>query len=104
MLLGRPQFALGFQRAQCLGQCAPRLRRLDHVVHQPAPGGHKWVGKRIAIQSDQLLPLRLLVRRLPSISLRKTISAAPSAPITAISAVGQASTRSAPRSFEHIAT
>ena len=38
-----------------------------------------------------------------SISLRKTISAAPSAPMTAISAVGQATTRSAPRSLPHIA-
>src|SRR5450755_817162 len=38
-----------------------------------------------------------------AISLRKTTPAAPWAPITAISAVGQANTRSAPRSLPHIA-
>jgi hypothetical protein len=102
MFLGRPEFPLSSSSRPAPGQIFRGLGRLDDVIHQPAAGSYVRIGKGRTVTLDQFLAPMLLVFRGVDLA-RKTISAAPSAPITAISAVGQATTRSAPNSLLHIA-
>ncbi len=102
MLLLRPQFALAVQRFQ-----RPRQYRrvsagsiMSSTSLRPAATyGFENVSRYSSTSSLR----RAAWSSAASISLRNTISAAPSAPITAISAVGHASTRSAPSPREHMA-
>src|SRR5208283_833679 len=61
MLLGRPQFALGAQILERARHVPAGERRLDHRIHQTAPGGHVRIRECLAILRDQLLALRRLV-------------------------------------------
>ena len=103
VLLRRPVIALGLEVFQRLRQVLARVGRLDDVVDQPAAGGDVGGGERVERYCSISSARWAALSSAASISLRKTISTAPSAPMTATSAVGQAKTRSAPRSFEHIA-
>ena len=98
MLLRRPLVALGLEVFQRLGQVPARVGRLDDVVDQAAAGRDVGRRERGAVLARSARRGGRPCPRPRSISLRKTISTAPSAPITATSAVGQAKTRSAPRS------
>ena len=103
MFLFGTQLALGVQRFERSRQTPSGLGWFDDVIHQPPAGRNVGIGKRLAILVDQFLARGLPYPRRRRSPCRKTISAAPSAPITAISAVGHATTRSAPSSLQHMA-
>ncbi len=92
MLLGRVLQFLGLQLLQCTDNPETGVARFDHIIDVSITCCHIWIGEEVVVlflffvhQFSQFLRIffsaNLLARALPP---------APSAPITAISAVGQA--------------
>ena len=84
------------------GQALARLAGLDDLVDVAAAGGDRRGGVLARVDVGQAVALGARGRRRRAIALRCTRPTACLGPTTPISAPGQASTRSAPRSFEFI--
>ena len=76
---------LVFEHGEGTGYTAAGVARHDHIIDKAASGRDKGIGEFLPIIFGPLFQLSA-----SSASCRKMIRAAPSGPITAISAVGQA--------------
>ncbi len=87
------------------GADQPRARhaRLDDIVDVAAAGSLPRAGEEVFVLGDQFRRRAAGASALAS-SRRNTRSTAASGPITAISAVGQATAKSAPMCFEFMTT
>ncbi len=102
MLLGRQGLPFRGQHFQGLDNPGPGFPGGDDLVHK-APGGRNiGVVEHILVIGDYFLALGLGIFGLSDLLAEDDVGRAP-APMTAISAVGQAKTMSAPRSREHMA-
>ena len=90
MLLGWVGVALVLQHFERDDELLAGVARLDHLVHIATGGGDVGVGELLLIFGDQLLRVAASGSAAWSISSLKMILTAPSTPMTAISAVGQA--------------
>ena len=94
MLAVGPRLALRQRGLERVDQDRPRLPRLDHLVDVATLGSDVRIREARAVVRDQLLAGDSGSSDSSS-SLRKTMLTAPSGPITATSAVGQAKLKSA---------
>ena len=63
MLLARHGIHFIFQQSQRFDEFHPRLPGLDHIVHKPALGRHKWIREPLLELLDLLLAHRLRIGR-----------------------------------------
>ena len=101
MFFGRAALDFGDCHFEGLYQSRPRLRRVDDVIDVQVLGGTVGIGELLSVLFNLLQKQLIRVFRFFS-SRRNIIGAAPSAPITASSVLGQQKTKSAPRSLLHM--
>ena len=102
MFFRGPRLPFGTHDIQGVDESRPGFARRDDGVNIPSLGGLVWIRKEGFVFLDFLLPLGVRILGLFNLAAVDNI-AAPAAPMTAISAVGQAKAISAPKSLEHMA-
>src|SRR5664280_1406686 len=102
VLARRSFFALVNSGSEGADDPASELGWLENIVNETPLSGHVGVVELVLVVGDKPLTSSLRIRSLADL-LRENDLAAPSAPITAISADGRANTKSAPRSRHDIA-